>query len=72
MYARLVLFNLGPDGSSTARSLADDLAPAIGAQTGYVSATFFGDAATGDYGFIVLWESEKDADAAGPRSSDRS
>ena len=71
MYARLVLFTLGPDGRSTAQSLADDLAPAISAQTGCAGVTFFGDETDGEYGLFVLWESEKDAEAAasviGPR-----
>ena len=64
MYARLVLFTLEPDGRSKAQSLADDLVPATNAQPGCAGTTFFGDAADGECGLFVLWESKEDAEAA--------
>ena len=71
MYARLVLFTLGPDGRLKAQGLADDLVPAISAQPGCASATFFGDEMDGEYGLFILWKSKNDANAAaeviGPR-----
>ena len=71
MYARLVLYTLGSGGRSKAQALADELAPAISAQKGCESVTFFGDDADGEYGLFVLWESKEDAEAAvkviGPR-----
>ena len=64
MYARLVLFTLGPDGHSKAQALADDLAPAISALPGCAGVTFFGDDTDGEYGLFVLWESKENAEAA--------
>ena len=63
MYARLVLFSLNQNGVSKAQSLADDLVAAISEQPGCASVTFFGDAADGDHGLFVLWESKEDAEA---------
>ncbi len=64
MYARLVLFNIGPGKRSTADKLVEQFAPAIKARKGFKSATFFGDEASGEYGVFVLWETEEDAEAA--------
>jgi hypothetical protein len=64
MYARLVLFTLGPGMRSTGEKLADQFAPALGAQKGFKSVTFFLDDIVGEYGALSLWESKEDADAS--------
>jgi heme-degrading monooxygenase HmoA len=64
MYARLVLFTLGPGTRSTGEKLADQFAPALRAQKGFKSVTFFLDDIVGEYGALSLWESKEDADAA--------
>ena len=73
MYARLVRFRYDPGSESKVMELADDLVPAIETQPGFRSAVCFGDSANGEYGLLVLWDSEKSADDAriviGPRLS---
>ncbi len=64
MYARLLLFKLGPGNRSTAEKLAAQFAPAIRSRKGFKSVMFFGDDTTGEYGSFVLWESKEDAEAA--------
>ncbi len=64
MYARLVRFSLGTGNHAAAQALADDLTPQIAAQPGCKGVTVFGDAADGEYGIFVLWDSETNADAA--------
>jgi hypothetical protein len=66
MYIRLVQFSVGPGKRSAAEALADKVIPAIRARPGCVRAEFFLDDATGDDGFIVLWESRKAADDSYP------
>ena len=63
MYARLVMFTLGPGTRSTGEKLADQFAPAIRAKKGFKSVTFFLDDTVGEYGAFVLWESKEDAEA---------
>ncbi len=41
MYARLVMFTLGPGTRSTGEKLADQFAPAIRAKKGFKRVTFF-------------------------------
>ena len=73
MYVRLVRFRYGPEGAAKATELADDLVPAIEQQPGCRGAICFGDASDGEYGLLVLWDSEKSANDAreviGPRMS---
>ncbi|MEE8194136.1 MAG: hypothetical protein V3T73_01370 [Dehalococcoidales bacterium] len=64
MYARLLLFTLGPGNRSTAEKLVEQFAPVLKARKGFQSATFFGDDTTGEYGTFVLWASKEDAEAA--------
>ena len=64
MYARLVLFTLGPGTRSTAEKLVDQFAPLLRAWKGFKSATFLADDTAGEYGTLVLWESKEDAEAA--------
>jgi len=65
MYARLVMFTLGPGMRSTAEKLADQFASAHKTLKGFKSATFIGDDTVGEYGALTLWESKEDAEAAG-------
>ena len=64
MYVRLVRFAFGTGKHPAAEELARTIVPAINALKGCKSVTFFGDAADGEYGLVVLWESQEDADAA--------
>ena len=64
MYVRLVQFNFGEGSLSKAEGLAADLGPAIREENGCESLTFFGDETSGDYGLVVLWATQEDADAA--------
>ncbi len=70
-YVRLVRFTLSPSGRAQAKSMADDLIPAIKQQAGCMSAAFFGGGDDGESGLCVLWDSQEHADAAsgviGPR-----
>lgn len=47
-----------------AESIADGVVPKIRAQKGCERCVFFADNAAGDYGIIVLWESEQAANEA--------
>ncbi len=64
MYARLLLFTLGPGNRSTVEKLAAQFAPVLKARKGFKSVTFFGDDTAGEYGAFILWESREDAEAA--------
>ena len=64
MYVRLVRFAFGPAKHPAAEELARTLVPAINDQKGCSGVTFFGDATDGEYGLVVLWGSQEDADAA--------
>jgi quinol monooxygenase YgiN len=64
MYARLVMFTLGPGTRPTGEKLAEQFAPALRAMKGFKSVTFFLDDTVGEYGAFVLWESKEDAEAA--------
>ncbi len=64
MYARLLLFTLGPGNRSTAEKLAEQFVPVLKARKGFQRVTFFGDDTTGEYGAFVLWGSKEDAEAA--------
>ena len=64
MNLRLVQFSLGPGKRSAAESIADKVVPAIRAQPGCDSCTFFADYEAGDYGLAVLWASKQAAEAA--------
>jgi hypothetical protein len=64
MHARLVRFSLGPGKREVAQALAHDLQPRITAMAGCQGVTVFGDAADGQYGIFVLWDSEANANAA--------
>jgi hypothetical protein len=64
MKLRLVQFSLGPGFRPVAEGIADKVVPAIRAQKGCIRCEFYSDNGAGDYGMIVLWESEQAADAA--------
>ena len=64
MYVRLVRFSFGPGKEDAIHELANDLIPAISAQTGCKAALCFGDTSSGEYGLFVQWDSRENADAA--------
>ena len=64
MYARLVRFSFGPGKRAEAQVIADNLAPLIASQPGCEGVTVFGDDSDGQYGILVLWDSQANADAA--------
>ena len=64
MYVRLVRFALGPGNRAVAQAIADDLAPQIAAQPGCGGVTVFGDDSDGQYGMVVHWDTQADANAA--------
>ena len=64
MYARLLLFNLGPGMQSTVEKAVEGSASVYKPLKGFKSATFLSDDAVGEYGAFSLWESKEDADAA--------
>ncbi len=63
MYARLVLFTLGPGMRSTAEKVADEMNLKVKARKGFKSVNFLGDDEAGEYGAFVLWETKEDAEA---------
>lgn len=64
MYARLVLFTLGPGMRSTAEKIVGWSAASFKAQKGFKGATFLGDDDRSEYGGLTLWESKEDAEVA--------
>ncbi len=63
MYARLVLFTLGPGMRSTAEKVADEMSLKVKARKGFKNVNFLGDDEAGEYGAFVLWETKEDAEA---------
>ncbi len=63
MYARLVLFTLGPGMRSTAEKVVNEMSPRVKAQKGFKNVNFLGDDEAGEYGAFVLWETKEDAEA---------
>jgi heme-degrading monooxygenase HmoA len=64
MYARLVIFEVGPGKRSTIEKLVDEFDPLSRAQKGFRHMFVIGDEATGEYGSFSVWESKEDAKAA--------
>ncbi len=64
MYARLVLFTLGPGMRSAAEKIADEMNLKVKARKGFKSVNFLGDDEAGEYGAFVLWETKEDAKAS--------
>ena len=64
MYIRLVRFAFGPGKHAVAEELARTLVSAISGQPGCNSVSFFGDETNGEYGLVVFWDSQENADAA--------
>jgi heme-degrading monooxygenase HmoA len=66
MYARLVMFQIGPGMRSTAEALADEAYGMAKGMNGFVSGTYLlFDEANGDYGSMTIWETSEDSDTAG-------
>ncbi len=64
MYARLVIFKVGPGNRSTIEKLVDEFDPLYRAQKGFRHVFIIGDDASSEYGSFSVWESQEDAEAA--------
>ena len=64
MYARFVMFTLGPGKRPFAEKMADQFNAAMKNLNGFKSATFLVDESTGEYGMLSLWETKADAESA--------
>ncbi len=64
MYARRVLFTIGPGNRPFADQMMAKFDPALRSVPGFVDVTFFGDDDTGEYGSLVFWANKEAADAA--------
>ena len=64
MYAMWTIFTLGPEMQETADKLCEQWAPILSSLRGFKRATFVGDASTGEYAALSLWECKEDAEAA--------
>jgi heme-degrading monooxygenase HmoA len=64
MYARLVIFKVGPGNRSAIKKLVDEFDSLYRAQRGFRHVFIIEDAATGEYGSFSVWESKEDAEAA--------
>ena len=64
MYARIVLFTLGQGMRSTAEEIADGVIPKIKARKGLKNIDFLVNDEAGEYGFLALWETKEDGEAA--------
>ena len=64
MFIRLVQFSLGTGKRPAAEAIADKVVPAIRAQKGCERCEFFTDDEAGDYGMVVLGQSNQAAEAA--------
>ena len=62
MYARLVLFMLGPGMRSALEEIADELIPKVIARKGFISESFFSNE-EGECGSFVLYETKEDAES---------
>lgn len=64
MYARLIMFTLGPGMRPTSEELADQFASLHKTLKGFRAATYIGDDTVGEYGALSIWESKEDEEAA--------
>ncbi len=64
MYARLILFTIGPGKRALADKIAGQFAPALRSRKGFKGVTFLADDSVGEYGSLVLWETKEDAEDA--------
>jgi heme-degrading monooxygenase HmoA len=64
MYARLVIFKLGPGEGATIRALAEEFDPLYRALPGFKELRVLADEARCEYGSFSVWESKDDAEAA--------
>ena len=64
MYARLVIFEVGPEKRSTIEGLVDEFDDLYRAQKGFRHVFIIGDEASGEYCSFSVWESKEDAEAA--------
>ena len=64
MYARLIMFTLGPGMRTESEKIADQFAAVHKNMKGFKGATFLGDDSIGEYGALSIWESKDDAEAS--------
>ncbi len=64
MYARLVMFTMGPGKRAVAEKMADQFLGAMQGLKGFKGSTFIVDEAVGEYGALSLWESKEALEAA--------
>jgi hypothetical protein len=64
MFVRLVRFSFGPGKQEAAQAIADDIVPLIAEQPGCQRVVMFGDHSDGEYGIVVNWNTEPNAEAA--------
>ena len=64
MHAMLTTFTLGAGTREAADRLGDQWQPVLSSLKGFRSATMFGDAETGEYAALTLWETREDAESA--------
>ncbi len=64
MFARLVIFKVGPGMRATIEQIVDQFDRLYRSQTGFKNLFIIGDDSTGEYGSFSVWESRDEADAA--------
>jgi heme-degrading monooxygenase HmoA len=64
MYARLVIFEVGPGKHSTIEDLVEEFDALYRSQKGFRHVFIIGDETSGEYGSFSVWESKEDAEAA--------
>ena len=64
MYARTVMFTLGPGTRNTVEIVKDQIAQALKSRKGLVKVYFVGDDETGKYGAVVFWKTKEDGETA--------
>ncbi len=64
MYARLVIFKVGPGMRATIEQIVDQFDRLYRSQAGFKNLFIIGDDSTGEYGSFSVWESRDEADAA--------
>jgi hypothetical protein len=66
MYARLVIFQIGPGKCAIIEQLVNEFDPLYHARTGFRQVFISGDDATGEYGSFSVWDSRAYWSAARP------
>ena len=64
MHVRLVRFSVSQGATAAADAVKANVLPTIREQFRLGSMTFFGDEVEGEYGIVIVWESEDHANTA--------